>query len=88
METKQTKPMNGISDMLDNTITDYDEKMLRTFIGKDNKFFWYKNAFAKYEFNGVEHFAWNWSWYSFFFAPFYFIYRKLYLEGFLMFFII
>lgn len=56
----------------------YEDKMLYAFVGKPEKFFWYKNAFAKYNHNGVQDFAWNWSWYAFFFSFWYLLYRKVY----------
>lgn len=56
----------------------YDKKMLCAFIGKPNKVMWYKQAFAKYNKNGVQDFAWNWSWYAFFFGFWYLLYRKVY----------
>jgi len=56
----------------------YEDKMLYAFVGKPDKFMWYKKAFAKYDVYGVKEFAWNWSWYAFFFTFFYLLYRKVY----------
>ena len=56
----------------------YEDKMLYAFVGKPEKFLWYKNAFAKYNINGVQDFAWNRSWYAFFFGLWYLLYRKVY----------
>ena len=49
------------------------------YIGTPEKFEWYKKVFASYNVNGIEKFSWNWSWWSFFFAPTHLIYRKCYL---------
>ena len=57
---------------------DYNDRMLYAFIGRPSKFNWYKKAFAKYNINGIEKSAWNWSWYAFFFNFFYLLYRKVY----------
>ena len=58
-----------------------DDKLLMAFVGKPNKFWWYKNAFAKYNVNGIKQVAWNWSWWSFFFGEWYLFYRKCYLAS-------
>lgn len=57
----------------------YDDKMLEAFVGVPEKVEWYKNAFKKYNVNGVESFAWNWSWWAFFGGAFFLLYRKVYL---------
>ena len=51
------------------------------YIGTPEKFEWYKKVFASYNVNGIEKFSWNWSWWSFFFAPTHLIYRKCYVEA-------
>lgn len=56
----------------------YEDKMLYAFVGKPDKFYWYKKAFVKYNVNGIKNFAWNWSWYAFFFSFWYLLYRKVY----------
>jgi hypothetical protein len=58
----------------------YEDRALRAFIGT-SKYEWYKRAFAKYEKDGEEKFAWNWSWWAFLANGWYLIYRKAYLEG-------
>lgn len=66
---------------------DYNDRMLYAFVGKSSKFNWYKKAFAKYNINGIEKSAWNWSWYAFFFNFFYLLYRKVYaISGVIFFF--
>ena len=56
----------------------YEDRMLYAFVGKPEKFLWYKKAFLKYNHSGVSDFAWNWSWYAFFFGFWYLLYRKEY----------
>lgn len=65
----------------------YEDRMLYAFVNKPEKFYWYKKAFSKYNINGIKTFAWNWSWYSFFFPIFYLFYRKAYLFSALIFFV-
>ena len=55
--------------------------IFEAYIGTPDKFEWYKKVFASYDVNGVEKFSWNWSWWSFFFAPIHLAYRKCYLEA-------
>ncbi|MCI6152309.1 MAG: DUF2628 domain-containing protein [Fusobacterium perfoetens] len=64
-----------------------DEKLYRNldileaYIGTPEKFQWYEKAFDKYDVNGIEKIAWNWSWYAFFSTPIYLLYRKCYIAG-------
>lgn len=60
------------------------EEVLEAYLGTPDKYQWYKNAFSKYEVNGIEKIAWNWSWYSFFFSYVYLVYRKCYVEAILL----
>jgi len=60
------------------------EEVLEAYLGTPDKYDWYKHAFDKYEINGVEKFAWNWSWYSFLFGYVYLVYRKCYIEAILL----
>ncbi|NME35093.1 MULTISPECIES: DUF2628 domain-containing protein [Fusobacterium] len=55
--------------------------ILEAYIGTPDKFQWYEKAFDKYDVNGIEKIAWNWSWYAFFSTPIYLLYRKCYIEG-------
>lgn len=61
--------------------SDYEAKMLEAFVGKPDapeKGLWYANAFAKYNMNGVDQMAWNWSWWAFFGGIWFLLYRKAY----------
>lgn len=69
MKKKEVEEINDMS---------YEDEMLLAFVGNPEKLFWYKKAFAKYNVNGVKNFAWNWSWYAFFFSFWYLLYRKVY----------
>lgn len=61
-------------------ITDsYEDKMLMAFVQKEKKFNWYKETFSKYNVNGIDRFAWRWSWWAFSCGYIYLIYRKAYL---------
>ena len=44
----------------------YEDRMLAAFVGKPEKFLFYKRAFSKYNVNGLERFEWVWSWWAFF----------------------
>lgn len=55
--------------------------ILEAYIGTPDKFEWYKKVFESYDVNGIEKFSFNWSWWGFFFAPIYLVYRKCYLEA-------
>jgi len=55
--------------------------MLKAFIGKPEKTEYYRNTFAKYNVNGVDHMAWNWNYWAAFGGIFFFLYRKLYIEA-------
>lgn len=59
----------------------YDDAMLESFVQKPEKFAWYKKTFGKYNNNGIESFAWSWSWWAFFFSFWYLLYRKSYLAA-------
>ena len=63
-----------------------DEKnseLIEVFIGDENEIAatFYKKAFGKYSINGIEKFAFCFSWGGFIFGAFNLIHRKLYLEG-------
>ena len=66
---------------IENSMSDYDNKMIEAFVGKPEKTLWYKNAFNKYSVNGVDKMSWNWSWWAFFGGIFYLLYRKAYLAA-------
>lgn len=66
----------------------YENEMVKAFVGKPNrpkKEQWYMNAFAKMDENNKANstISWKWSWYSFFFGPFFLLYRKAYMAAFL-----
>jgi len=61
--------------------SDYEARMVEAFVGKPDdpeKGFWYANAFSKYDVNGVEKMAWQWSWWAFGAGIFFLLYRKAY----------
>lgn len=62
----------------------YEQDMVKAFVGKPNKpkkESWYLNVFAKMDANAKQNstITWKWSWYSFFFGPFFLLYRKAYM---------
>ncbi|WP_345971536.1 DUF2628 domain-containing protein [Sulfurimonas sp. HSL1-6] len=59
----------------------YDDAMLDAFVQKPEKFAWYKRTFAKFNRNGVDGFAWSWSWWAFFVTFWFLLYRKAYLAA-------
>jgi hypothetical protein len=61
-----------------------DEKngeMIDAFIGDKDQSVFYKKAFGKYSANGIEKFAFCFSWGGFIFGAINLFHRKLYLEG-------
>jgi hypothetical protein len=61
-----------------------DEKngeLIEAFIGQNGNTAFYKKAFGKYSINGMERFAFCFSWGGFLFGAINLFYRKLYLEG-------
>jgi len=73
----ETQNENSVNE----TSSDYEEKMLDAFVQKPDKLYWYKRAFAKYNFNGMDKIAWNWSWWAFFGGFWFLLYRKAYLPA-------
>ncbi|WP_345984609.1 DUF2628 domain-containing protein [Sulfurimonas sp. HSL-1656] len=72
------------SDTAENTAevqTQYEDAMLDAFVQKPEKFSWYKRTFAKFSQNGVDSFAWSWSWWAFFVTFWFLLYRKSYLAA-------
>lgn len=64
----------------------YEKEMIKAFVGKPNKpekEIWYLDTFAKMDENtkASKGMTWKWSWFSFFFGPFFLLYRKTYLEA-------
>jgi hypothetical protein len=59
----------------------YEDRMLAAWVGKPEKFWFYKNAFSKFDFNGMDKMKWVWSWWAFFGTFWYFLYRKAYVAA-------
>ncbi len=59
----------------------YEEKMLEAFVQKPEKVEWYRQAFSKFDVNGVERMAWVWSWWAFFGGFWFLLYRKAYMPA-------
>ncbi|EDM23012.1 hypothetical protein [Caminibacter mediatlanticus] len=57
----------------------YEERMIEAFVQNPKKFEYYKEAFNKFNVNGIERVAWNWSWWGFFGNFWFLLYRKSYL---------
>lgn len=64
---------------------DYEQAMIEAFVGKPDKFSWYKKAFSQFSVNGISTMKWNWSWWAFFGTCWFLIYRKAYLSGLVVF---
>ena len=60
---------------------EYEHKMIDAFVDKPEKTLWYQNAFEKYQVNGIDRVAWNWSWWAFFGGFFFLLYRKAYMAA-------
>ena len=39
--------------------SDYENRMIEAFVGKPEKYEWYKNAFEKFNVNGVDVMKWH-----------------------------
>lgn len=64
-----------------------NKEAIEAFVG-DKKSQWYIKAFEKYNNEGRDKIAWNWSWPAFFVGPLYLMYRKCYLSGIIMYIIL
>ena len=64
---------------------EYSNKMIEAFVGKEEKTFWYQNAFSKYNINGIDTMQWNWSWWAFFTGWAFLLYRKQYAPAAILF---
>ncbi|WP_321328377.1 DUF2628 domain-containing protein [uncultured Ilyobacter sp.] len=58
----------------------YEDKALLSYLGKEKGFEWYKKSFAKHDAKNGK-FAWSWSFWAFVGGGWYFIYRKMFVEG-------
>jgi hypothetical protein len=68
-------------DTLKQNYDNYEDRMLAAWVGKPDKFLFYKMAFQKFSIGGVERFAVVWSWWAFFFTFWFFLYRKAYIAA-------
>lgn len=60
----------------------YNIKKFKAYINDDaDTFSWYKRAFDKYNYNGVERMGFNWSWAGFYCGPIYLFHRKSYVAS-------
>ena len=66
---------------------EYSAKMLKAFIGKEDKTLWYQLSFSKYTINTIPIIRWNWSWWAFFGGFLFLLYRKQYLPSAVLFFL-
>jgi hypothetical protein len=80
-QTPQTEPAQAQPQAQTAAPSDYEDRMLEAFVQKPEKFQWYKNAFAKFNVNGVDKPAWVWSWWAFFGTFWFLLYRKAYLPA-------
>ena len=64
-----------------------ESQTIEAYINSEKSEDFYKEGFAKYSVLGVDQFQWNWSWWAMFGGIFYLLYRKLYLESLIYFFI-
>lgn len=58
----------------------YEDKALLSYLGKEKGFEWYKKSFAKHDAKKGK-FAWSWSFWAFIGGGWYFIYRRMFVEG-------
>jgi hypothetical protein len=58
----------------------YEDKALLSYLGKEKGFEWYKESFAKHDAKNGK-FAWSWSLWAFVGGGWYFIYRRMFVEG-------
>lgn len=68
-------------DSLKKNYDNYEDRMLAAWVGKPEKFYFYKTAFQKFSIEGMDKFRVVWSWWAFFFGFWFFLYRKAYVEA-------
>jgi len=61
--------------------SDYEYRMLEAFIDKPEKTQWYSDAFATYQYNGVDTMRWYWNWWAFGGGFLFLLYRKQYVPA-------
>ena len=59
----------------------YENQMIEAFVNNPEKTSWYLESFKKYQINGIDKMAWNWSWWAFFGGFFFLLYRKAYIAA-------
>jgi len=64
---------------------EYENAMIEAFVNKPEKTEWYKNAFSKYNINGIDTMKWVWSWWAFFGTWAFLLYRKQYIPAIVLF---
>ncbi len=64
---------------------EYYDAMIEAFVDKPSEVEWYKNAFSKFNVNGVDTLKWHWSWWAFGGGFLYLLYRKAYLPALILF---
>jgi len=64
-----------------------EEKAIKAYINTPKTVEFYKKAFEKYNISGIDQFRWHWSGWAFAGGMFYLLYRKLYLEAVVYFFV-
>lgn len=67
------------------TQEEYENAMLEAFVNKPEKVLWYKQAFAKFNVNGIDSMQWVWSWWAFFGGWAFLLYRKQYIPALVLF---
>lgn len=60
---------------------EYSDTMIEAFIDSPDKTLWYQMSFSKFNINGVDNIAWNWSWWAFFTGFLFLLYRKAYIPA-------
>ncbi|MDF1883557.1 DUF2628 domain-containing protein [Sulfurimonas sp. SAG-AH-194-C21] len=66
---------------------EYTNAMIEAFIDTPEKTLWYQMSFSKFNVNGVDNMAWNWSWWAFFSGFLFLLYRKAYIPAFILLFL-
>ncbi|SFV69320.1 hypothetical protein MNB_SM-4-827 [hydrothermal vent metagenome] len=64
---------------------EYNNAMIEAFIDTPEKTLWYQLAFSKFNINGLDKIAWNWSWWGFFSGFLFLLYRKAYIPALVLF---
>lgn len=62
-------------------------EMIKAYIDKPKSEDFYIDAFEAYSEGGIDQFKWKWSWWAFAGGVFFLLYRKLYIEALIFFFV-